>query len=85
MGAIDGLQLVWPVQSNELFVVMPKGLAAHLQDAGAEFYQWYVTTLPPNFTIGEDEIFVRLVTSFVTQDSQCEAFCDLIQNYFTVQ
>ena len=85
INTIDGLRLVWPVESNELFVIMPKGLAAHLQDAGAEFYDWYVTTLPPNITIGEQEIFARLVTSFVTQDAQREAFCDLIQNYFAVQ
>ena len=85
IATFDRLQLVWPVESNELFVIMPKGLAVHLQDAGAEFYDWYVTTLPPNITIGEQEIFARLVTSFVTQDTQREAFCDLIQNYFAVQ
>jgi threonine aldolase len=74
------LQLVWPVESNELFVIMPKGLAEHLQAAGAEFYDWYVDTLPPNITINENEIFARLVTSFITQDAQCEDFCELIRD-----
>ena len=77
------LQLVWPVESNELFVIMPKGLAEHLQAAGAEFYDWYVDTLPPNITINENEIFARLVTSFITQDAQCEDFCELIRDYFS--
>ena len=85
IATFDRLQLVWPVESNELFVIMPKGLAVHLQDAGAEFYDWYVTTLPPNILIDEDEMFARLVTSFVTQDSQCEAFCELIHDYFAAQ
>ena len=77
------LQLVWPVESNELFVIMPKGLAEHLQAAGAEFYDWYVDTLPPNITINENEIFARLVTSFITQDAQCEDYCELIRDYFS--
>ena len=77
------LQLVWPVESNELFVIMPKGLAEHLQAAGAEFYDWYVDTLPPNITINENEIFARLVTSFITQDAQCEDYCELIRDYLS--
>ena len=77
------LQLVWPVESNELFVIMPKELAEHLQAAGAEFYDWYVDTLPPNITINENEIFARLVTSFITQDAQCEDFCELIRDYLS--
>ena len=77
------LQLVWPVESNELFIIMPKGLAEHLQAAGAEFYDWYVDTLPPNITINENEIFARLVTSFITQDAQCEDFCELIRDYLS--
>ena len=79
---IDGLQLVWPVESNELFVVMPKGLANYLRDAGAEFYDWYVDTLPPNVTLKDDQQFVRLVTSFATQDSHRQQICESIRSYF---
>jgi hypothetical protein len=64
---------------------MPKGLADHLKTAGAEFYDWYVGTLPPNITLGELEMFVRLVTSFVTQDAQRRDFCELISDYFANQ
>jgi threonine aldolase len=83
--AFDQLKLVWPVHSNELFVIMPKGLVDHLQAAGAEFYDWYVDTLPPNITLGEHEMFSRLVTSFITQDVQREDFCELISDYFANQ
>lgn len=82
INGIDGLQLVWPVESNELFVVMPKGLATYLRDAGAEFYDWYVDTLPPNVTLQDDQQFARLVTSFATQDSHLQEFSELIRGYF---
>lgn len=82
INGIDGLQLVWPVESNELFVVMPKGLATYLRDAGAEFYDWYVDTLPPNVTLQDDQQFARLVTSFATQDSHRHEFSELIRGYF---
>jgi len=85
IASIDGLTLAWPVESNELFVIMPKGLAEYLQAAGAEFYDWYESTLPANITLGEDEMFARLVTSFVSQDSQREAFCGHIYAYFAAQ
>lgn len=82
IASIHGLTLAWPVESNELFVIMPKGLAEHLQAAGAEFYDWYESTLPANITLGEDEMFARLVTSFVTQDAQRHDLCELVSDYF---
>jgi len=84
ISSIDGLQLVWPVQSNELFVTMPKDLADRLQEAGAEFYEWYPEALPPNIELHDYEVFVRLVTSFATQDKQRVEFCELIREYFSV-
>jgi threonine aldolase len=79
----DGVKLAWPVQSNELFVIMPKALAQYLRKAGAEFYDWYESTSPPGTVLTEDQTYVRLVTSFATQDSQREEFCGLINRYFS--
>ena len=62
---------------------MPKALAQYLREAGAEFYDWYETTLPPGTVLTEDQTYVRLVTSFVTQDSQREEFCGLISRYLS--
>ena len=84
ISSIDGLQLVWPVQSNELFVTMPKYLADNLKEAGAKFYEWYPDALPPNIELHDYEVFVRLVTSFATQDKQRVEFCELIREYFSV-
>lgn len=75
LSSISGVRLVWPAQANELFVVMPKAIAARLKSAGAEFYEWYLDALPPGTRLAEDETFVRLVTSFVTTDEQVDEFC----------
>jgi threonine aldolase len=83
ISSFEGLQLVWPVQANELFVTMPKDLAKFLWGAGAEFYEWYLEVLPINIEIGDDDVFVRLVTSFTTTDEQRIEFCEIIHRYFS--
>ncbi len=81
LAAFDCVRLQWPREANELFVTMPGKLARFLQDWGAEFYQWPAHGLPRGVTPAEDEVFVRLVTSFVTTDEQIQQFCDLIGNH----
>jgi len=85
LDSIEGLQMVWPTQSNEIFLTMPQKLVNKLQEAGAEFYEWYPEALPPNFELAEDDAFVRLVTSFATEDSHRIEFCDLIKEYYSAQ
>ncbi|MBF0573835.1 MAG: low specificity L-threonine aldolase [Desulfamplus sp.] len=76
------LKLTWPVQANELFVIMPANLANSLHEAGAEFYYWYIDALPSNIKLGNGEVIIRLVTSFATEDKHREDFCELIRQYF---
>lgn len=80
LSAFEELQLVWPVRSNEIFVIMPEELAGQLQQAGAEFHEWYTDSLPPDINLKNDETFVRLVTSFATLDKHREEFCELIRS-----
>jgi threonine aldolase len=75
LATIPEVHIVWPTQANEVFVVMPKQMASQLQAAGAEFYEWYREALPRDMVIQDDEVFVRLVTSFATQDSHVHDFC----------
>ena len=82
LASIDEIDLAWPVRANELFVIMPKGLATHLQAVGAEFYEWSENTLPENVNLVDGQTYVRLVTSFLTQDSQCELLIKNIKDYF---
>ncbi len=77
------IQQIWLRQANELFVAMPQQLSDTLHDAGAEFYQWPNHALPEGITLKEDEVFVRLVTSFVTTDEHIDRFCELVDQYET--
>lgn len=83
ISSIDGMQIAWPVQANELFVTMPTTLAEYLQSQGAEFYEWYTEALPPDLELKPDETFVRLVTSFMTQDSHRLEFSEAIRKYYS--
>ena len=75
---VEGLKIAWPVQSNEIFLAMPREIADQLRDAGADFHEWYTEALPKGFVLQENEILARLVTSFETRDKDREEFCDLV-------
>jgi threonine aldolase len=79
LSSIEQIHLAWPTQANEIFAVMPRSLVTALRDAGAEFYDWYPSALPADRDLDDHEALVRLVTSFVTSDSQIEQFCDLVR------
>ena len=74
---ISKVQIVWPTQANEVFAVIPKPIADRLRSAGAQFYEWYRDALPDGVMIRQDQIFVRLVTSYATTDQEIEQFCQL--------
>ncbi len=65
---------VWPVEANEVFVILPKAADARLKAAGANYYEWTTDGLPPGRAVGPDEVLVRLVTSFATIPEDIERF-----------
>ena len=66
LAAIDGVDFLYPVQANELFVRMPASLREGLEADGFRFYAW-----PPG---GPD--CVRLVTAFDTPPEAVTAFVE---------
>jgi threonine aldolase len=67
---IPGVRLPWPCEANEVFAILPRAIDAALREAGALYYPWNFCAFgsgcePP----AQDEVFVRLVTSFATQPS----------------
>lgn len=68
------ISVVWPVEANSLFVLLPRTLANALETQGAVFYDWDVRTLPSGVSCRDDQRFVRMVTSFVTSDADLDAF-----------
>jgi len=65
---------VWPVEANEVFVILPKAADARLKAAGSNYYEWTTDGLPPGRAVGPDEVLVRLVTSFATIPEDIERF-----------
>jgi len=68
-----GLQPVWPVEANLVFVILPRALDAKLRAAGADYYVRNSGSLE----IGADHVLVRLVTSFATAAEDVEEFAKL--------
>ncbi len=61
-----GGRLVWAVEANEVFPILPRQTCDRLAAAGATFYPRSTEVVPASATIGRDEMMVRMVTSFAT-------------------
>jgi len=77
LSTIPGIRLVQDVQANEVFVAMAEDLIDRLQAAGAVFYRWI--DVP-----GESMPVVRLVTSFVTTQSEVDRLLACVRQPSTV-
>jgi threonine aldolase len=73
LAAVPGVEVVWPVDANEVFVTMPTALATRLRAAGGVFYDWHPSALPAGRVLGADDSFVRLVCGFGTESAQIDA------------
>jgi threonine aldolase len=68
-----GMRPVWPVEANLVFVTLPRAVDAKLRAAGANYY----VRSSDGLDIGEDNVPVRLVTSFATDDDDIDRFVNL--------
>ena len=73
LAALPGVRLAWPTDANAVFAILPKALDARLRAAGALYHPWSSAALAPGETIGEEEVLVRLVTSFATRPEAVES------------
>ena len=65
LAELPDLEILYPVEINEVFVRLPAAIAASLQSKGFGFYQ---------FGEGPQSVILRLVTSFSTQPEEVTAF-----------
>lgn len=63
---IDGCEVVWPTQINEVFATLPDGVAEQMRQEGARFYDWLY---PGDRWSGKLQ---RMVTSFATTQNEIE-------------
>ena len=75
--AAVGRSPVWPVEANLVFIAMPKGEAARLKVAGAQFYVRHSESLPAGIKLTPDDELIRLVTSFATRPEEVDRFVKL--------
>jgi len=69
MTPLKGTQLLYPVDANEIFVVLPAHMHDALQAAGAQYHPW------PSDRPGERAF--RLVTSFDTDPADVDCFVSI--------
>ena len=75
---VPGVRLPWACEANEVFAVIPKRAEPALRAAGALFYNWGGRGLEAGETLRDDEMQLRLVTSFRTSEAEIERFVDLL-------
>ena len=69
-----GFVTVWPIEANEIFVVLPQMVVDRLKAEGANFYAWTASSLPKRVKMVCDASLVRLVTSFATTEHEVDRF-----------
>ena len=68
-----GIRILWPVEANLVLAVLPKALDPKLRAAGAMYYAGRSEGLP------DDQMLVRMVTSFATRAEEVEQFTALVR------
>jgi threonine aldolase len=66
---LKGTQLLYPVDANEIFVILPPRMHDALQAAGAQYHPW------PSDRPGERAY--RLVTAFDTEQTTVDRFLSI--------
>lgn len=69
--ALPGARLPLPVEANAVFAIVPQALHEHLQQQGARYLVWPGEG-PGTDTVGEGEVFIRLLTSFRTSEADVD-------------
>jgi threonine aldolase len=69
---LKGTQLMYPVDANEIFIVMPAHMHDALQDGGAKYHPW------PSDRPGERAF--RLVTAFDTDPADVDRFLSIAKS-----
>jgi len=81
LAKIPGVRMPWPCEANEIFAILPRTVDEALRAEGAVYYPWNLRDFgagcePP----AQDEVFVRLVTSFATHPSNVARFLTIARS-----
>jgi len=73
LSAIDGVEIAYPAEINEVFAIFPDGVADRLRAAGATLYPWVTPGDPAGGRMQ------RLIASFGTTGEDVDAFLALVR------
>ena len=73
LAAVDGVEISYPTQINEVFVCFPDGVADKLREAGAAFYPWVTPGDPAGGAMQ------RLICSFRTTEVEVDHFLRIVR------
>ena len=74
LAAIDGVEVSYPTEINEVFAVFPDGVADRLRETGASFYPWVTPGDPAGGRMQ------RLIASFRTTEAEVDEFLARARN-----
>jgi threonine aldolase len=72
LAKVHGIRLAWPVEGNEVFIILPTWLEQDLLEAGFRFYRWKTASLLPRNAPRENDALCRLVCSWQTHDGDID-------------
>ncbi|MEE9355487.1 MAG: low specificity L-threonine aldolase [Methylococcaceae bacterium] len=78
IAAAKHAHLGWQTETNEVFCILDQTLAEQIKQQGAVFHPWNPPRSMPNL-LGDDEILIRLVTSFATKPDQVDHFIEFLE------
>lgn len=70
-------RLAWSTTTNEVFAVLTKDAAERAEAKGARFYDWPIPAETPDL-LQENEMLIRLVTSFATTEEDVDRFVEFL-------
>lgn len=74
LGQAEGVRLVQPVESNQVFAVLPGDADDRARAAGASYHRW-----PSLGEETQDEVTVRFVCSWSTREAELAALIEALQ------
>jgi threonine aldolase len=72
---LSGVRLPLPVDANEVFAIVPRGMHERLRVSGARYLEWPGDG-PGTDVVAGDEAFIRLVTSFRSTEAEVQALLE---------
>jgi threonine aldolase len=75
LSSIPRVRLPWGREANLVFAVLPREIDCALREAGASYHEWRTDAL--RCMPAENEVFVRLATSFSTTSDEVDRFVSI--------